>query len=268
MYEYDITLKLLFRKSPSVLLRELTGVTVERWLDSELPRQNLRVDLLGESQDRKLVHVEFQATNILAMPKRMLEYYVGIHRLTGRFPRQLCLYIGEPKLRMPDKLVTPELRFHYPVIDIRTLDGEALLESPNIGDNVIAILARLRDNREAVREILKRAAKLSETPRRTALQQLFTFAGLRHLEGLVEQEKRNMLRIDISKNKILGPAYKRAVQEGRQEGELAILHLQMKRRFGRLPAWAVQSLSAKSARQLKGVAERLLDAESLEELLQ
>src|ERR1051326_2778600 len=119
MHEYDTTLKLLFRKSASVLVRELTGLTVETWLDAELPKsQNLRVDLLGEAQDRTLVHLEMQSTNDPAMPVRMLDYYVGIQRLLGRFPRQLCLYVGERKLRMRDQLTTSQLRFRYPIVDI------------------------------------------------------------------------------------------------------------------------------------------------------
>jgi hypothetical protein len=38
------------------------------------------------------------------------------------------------------------LSFEYRQIDIRTLDGERLLESDAVGDNVIAILAKLRDD--------------------------------------------------------------------------------------------------------------------------
>jgi hypothetical protein len=66
--EYDATLKLLFQGSATGALRELIGVAVERWLNVELPRvQTPRVDLLGETHEGELVHVEFQSSNDSAM---------------------------------------------------------------------------------------------------------------------------------------------------------------------------------------------------------
>ncbi|HLY18756.1 MAG TPA: glycosyltransferase family 39 protein [Bryobacteraceae bacterium] len=69
----------------------------------------------------------------------------------------------------------------YRVVDMRELDGDLLLESGRIGDNVIAILARLRDHKEAVRKVVQRIAVLPRTERETALRQLLVLAGLRHL---------------------------------------------------------------------------------------
>src|ERR1700733_943585 len=78
---------------------------VTKWLDVELPKvQNPRLDLLGETVDGGLVHLELQTTNDAAMPLRMAEYSLGVYRLLGRFPRQVVLYVGEPRLRMPDQL--------------------------------------------------------------------------------------------------------------------------------------------------------------------
>ncbi|MGA2114259.1 MAG: hypothetical protein ABSH56_05860 [Bryobacteraceae bacterium] len=70
--------------------------------------------------------------------------------------------------------------FRYRTIDIRDLDGEQLLV-----DNVIAILARLRDHRDAVRKIVKRIAGLPAPDREAALGQLLVLAGLKHLEESV-----------------------------------------------------------------------------------
>jgi hypothetical protein len=82
MQEYDVALKLLLRGSPTLTMRELTGTAVAKWLDVELPKvQNPRLDLLGETVDRGLVHVELQSGNDAAMPLRMAEYCLGIFRL-------------------------------------------------------------------------------------------------------------------------------------------------------------------------------------------
>jgi len=68
--------------------------------------------------------------------------------------------------------------FQYRVIDIHEMDGDRLLKSGAIGDNLIAILARLRDDKGAVRKILRRIAGLEASQRETALAQLLILAGL------------------------------------------------------------------------------------------
>src|SRR5437899_2064330 len=75
MQEYDVALKLLLQQSAELTIRELTGTTIARWLDVELPKvQNLRLDLLGEAVDGSLVHLELQSSNDRTMPGRMAEY--------------------------------------------------------------------------------------------------------------------------------------------------------------------------------------------------
>jgi len=49
------------------------------------------------------------------------------------------LYVGEAPMRMEQELRGPDTWFRYPAVDIRELDGERLLESEEVGDNVIAI---------------------------------------------------------------------------------------------------------------------------------
>src|SRR5882672_8869639 len=106
-------------------MRELTGTAIEKWVDVELPKvQNTRVDLLGETDEASLVHLELQSRNDVLMPLRMAEYCLGVFRLFGKFPRQILLYVGEPALKMASELRGPDLWFQYRVIDIRSLDGD------------------------------------------------------------------------------------------------------------------------------------------------
>ena len=265
MQDYDVTLKLLLQGSASATMRALTGTAVAKWLDVELPKvQNLRLDLLGETVDGGLVHVELQSGNDAAMPLRMAEYCLGIFRLLGRFPQQVVLYVCEPRPHMECKLHGPNLLFQYRLIDIRTLDGDHLLESEAVGDNIIAILARLRDHRGAVRTIVKRIASLAVTERETALEQLFILAGLRRLGNMVEQEAGNMpIRTSILEHDVLGPLF----MKGRQEGEVAILRRQIEKRFGALPGWASEKLVSLPSSELEDLSERVLDAATIEELL-
>jgi len=273
MQEYDVALKLLLQGQAKRTIGELTGTAIVKWLDVELPKvRNPRLDLLGETVDAELIHLELQSGNDSAMPLRMAEYCLGVFRLFERFPRQVLLYVGEAPLRKATVLRGGGLSFEYQAVDIRSLNGDWLLESEEVGDNVIAILAHLRDHKEAVRRIVARLAGLAPAERATALEQLFILAGLRRLEETVEREARKMpIHIDILENKVLGREFKKGLQEGRQEGrqegELAILRRLIERRFGSLPSWAEQRLAGASTEHLEELATRVLDAASLEELL-
>jgi hypothetical protein len=246
-------------------LRELTGVDVKMWRDVELPEvTNPRIDLLGETGDGTLVHIELQSTNDPKMALRMLDYGLRVYKQHEKFPRQIVLYLGEAALHMSDELMLPGLSFQYRVVDIRELDGERLCESGAIGDNVIAILARWPDGKYAVRRILKRIAAFEPGKRGKALAQVLILAGLRSLATEVEREVKHMpILNDILDHEVLGREYRR----GRLEGELSLLRHILVKHFGPIPAWAEERLAESSVEELKGLGERLFDAASLEELL-
>jgi hypothetical protein len=199
------------------------------------------------------------------MPVRMLEYNARIYRLFGRVPRQIVLYVGEAPLRMEAELLGHGLEFRYEIVDIRRFDGEELLESSQAGDNIFAVLMRLRDQREAVRRILTRIGSLDQAARDVAFKQLITLAGLRKLEEVVEWEAKSMpILDDIMDHKVIG----RERKVGRRDGELNILRRQIEKRFGPLPASADQALQAKSEAELELLSDRILEAESLASLFE
>src|SRR5579871_1655490 len=180
MQNYDVTLKRLFRSSAQQTLAQLTGKVIEKWLPVELPQvQNLRMDLLGEAADGSLVQIELQSTNDLSIHKRMFKYCEAVYDLYNRIPQQIVLYVGRAPVRMPDGIREGRLAFEYDVVDIRGMDAERLTESDELGDNVIAILSRLGDEKRAVRRIIRRIAERSGQERQEALEHLLVLAGLR-----------------------------------------------------------------------------------------
>ena len=268
MQEYDVVLKLLLRGSAKLVLDELAGATIAGWLNVELPEVvNRRVDLLGETADGMLIQIELQSGPDNRMNLRMAEYSLAIYRLLGKFPRQIVLYVGEAPLKMEDTLLGPDLQFRYHLMDVRDLDGERLRESPQMGDNVIAILTRLRDEREAVNEILDKLSNLDIDGREFYLRALLTLAGLRGLEETVEEEARKMpLLNDILENRVLGREFKRGLEQGVQQGELTLLRRLIEKRFGPMPQWAEERLAARSAAELEELGERVLTAKTIEEM--
>ncbi len=269
MQTYDIVLKLLFEKSKLTLSR-LTGFTIETWLPIELPRvQNQRVDLLGKANDGTLVQLEFQSSNDPAMALRMAEYSLGVYRLQGSFPRQIVLYVGREAIRMADRLEWHSGSFTYRLIDLREIDSGPLLASPDTSDNVLSILTRFSNRRQTVDEIIEKVLRQEDAGQRAFyLEALLLLAGLRGLEEEVEGEIKKMpVHIDILENKVLGREYKRGHQEGLQEGERLTVRRQIEKRFGGLPDWADEQLAQLSEPDLADLSLRLLDAQTLEELL-
>jgi predicted transposase YdaD len=255
------------------VLEALTGFAIDRWHNVELPEvRSLRADMIGESKTGAIVHIELQSTNDADMALRMAEYALALYRLFRQFPQQVVLYVGKAPLRMPESIDGPSVSFRCRVLDIRQLDGEPLLDSSNLEDNLLAVLMRLTDEHEAVRKILRRIAESEPSRRDVAVRELLILAELRHLGAIIEKETRNMpILDDIMDHEILGPAIRRGLQqgrqEGRQEGEQAIVMRQIEKRFGAVPVWARQRLEAMSAPDIEEAALRLLDAHSLEELL-
>ena len=84
---------------------------------------------------------------------------------------------------------------------------------------------------------------------------------------------------DILNHQIIGPAYREGQQEGRQEGrregrqegrqegELNILRRVITKRFGAIPEWLEEWLAHSSANELEELSDRVLDAQSLEDLV-
>jgi len=271
--EYDRTLKLLFQSAATTTLRELTGTQIVRWLNVEFQKvQSPRVDLLGEGADGELFHIELQSTNDPLMAVRMAEYCLIIFRQYKRLPEQLVVYVGREPMNMVAELRGKRVWFAYDLIDMHELDGDRLLASPEVSDNVIGILGRVADTPAALRRLVARIAELDSDQRKIFLRSLFIVAGLRGLSVDVEKEARNMpVLIDIMENEVLGREYKRGleqgIEKGKLEGEVALLRRFLEKRFGPLPASAEQRLSEASLEQLEAWGDVAMDAADLAQLL-
>ena len=79
------------------------------------------------------------------------------------------------------------------------------------------------------------------------------------------------IHIDILENKVLGREYKRGLQEGEvkgeSKGELKVLRRLIEKRFGAIPGWVEARLAGRSVEDLEDLSVRVLDANSIEDLL-
>jgi predicted transposase YdaD len=104
------------------------------------------------------------------------------------------------------------------------------------------------------------------------MQELTILAGLRKLETVLRQEVGKMpILDDIMDHDLFGPAIRQGREEGREEGreqgERLVISRQIGKRFGAVPPWAKQRIEALTSLELEKVELRLLDAQSLEDLL-
>jgi len=281
---YDTTLKTLFQAPPQQLLRLLVGGQAREMLTVEYPTVRMRrPDLVVRLTDGRLYHLELQSDNDAAMPWRMLEYCGLLYEHYGQQPLQQVLYVGERPMTLVAQIDHATLLFEYEAIDVRTLDGQPLLHSTVLEDNILALLCRGGATRATVQYILARIANLSGTAQTEALTTLLILAGLRHLQPLVREETQQMaIILDIENNPFLRDIFEEGRQEGHQEGhqegrqeghqegqiegERVLVRRQLARRFGVLPAWAEQHIAAADTTALEQWGLRLLDATSLEEV--
>lgn len=61
------------------------------------------------------------------------------------------MLVGAERVAIIADITEPRLSFSFDVIDLRTLNGELLLENDSLADSLIALLCRLDDQQQGGR---------------------------------------------------------------------------------------------------------------------
>ncbi len=276
--EYDVALKQLFRRSGTRLLRELCGESVIHWHDKELPRvRNTRGDMIGETESGRIVHLEFDADPGPTLGPRFGIYYLEIYLKFGQYPDQSLINVAPEPTRASGILTSPKMSYMYNVVNLWERDGEPFLRSRDVGDQILAVLMRLEDQKDAVGKVVDSITKLKGEKRDAALGQLLVLSGLRRLEGTVEREVGMRTGFgSILENKVLGREYKKGLAQGLEQGleqgviqgrALVVRNLLLKR-FGKIPGWAEAKLLKANANDLDLWGDRLLDSKTIRQVFE
>ncbi|KJU86827.1 hypothetical protein MBAV_000976, partial [Candidatus Magnetobacterium bavaricum] len=114
-----------------------------------------------------------------------------------------------------------QIKYSYELIDIRTLDGNQLIDSDDPDDNVLAILCKLDDGHVTIKRILEKLSRLHPNERDNYIRKLLYLSGLRNLATTVKQEVLNMpLTIDLDEYEFFKDIFTKGELKGRQEGIL------------------------------------------------
>lgn len=264
---FDVSLKTLFRYSHGVVSRMLFGGRVKEWLNVEQPKvRNVRVDMLARLADGSIRHVDLQTGNDSKMPQRMAEYYMGFWRLLGKHVEQVVLYAGRERLTMKSEFRTPCMRHKYRIFNLRKMDGEELLASRDWGDNALALLTKA-DRERVFQVVARRLRKLKGDEQADAARTFVLLSGILGIEEEVGRRLREDDMIDMMQNKILGPALRVGLAQGRQEALAETVAAQARRRFGRLPARVRAQIRAADEATLRKWSLAVLDAPTLQDML-
>jgi hypothetical protein len=276
-FRYDRVLKDLFQRDHPSLLDQLAGgLRVREFLNVEFPKViERRADLAVLLEDETILHVEFQSHNDKDIAYREGMYCLMIAQKYWRRVRQVVLYVGQPKMRMEDRLDLGDTKVAYRLLDIREIDAGELLRSGRPGDLVLAMLAK--GGTERLTEIARRIVLLSGAERSRALTQLMLLSSLRALSGSMRMELNSMAsdvidieKIEFFRDKIRDledQAQARGLAKGRGQGMVHLLRELMQTKFGPLPKWAEDRLSHGSPTQVERWARKVLAAKTLESVL-
>ncbi|KJR41528.1 Transposase (putative), YhgA-like protein [Candidatus Magnetoovum chiemensis] len=194
-----------------------------KFIDTELPQtKTRRPDLVIMTEDGEIFHIELQSTNDIEIILRMLEYFLMIWAIYGKFPTQILLYVGDKPLTMKDSLMVESkllkdhsLTFKYKMIDIRDIDCSTLLKSDKIEDIVLSILCRSVNMDATVNSIVGKLSQLPFKQRNDYITKLLYLADLRKVYDKVKKEVTNMpVTMDLQESGI----YRDGLIEGERKG--------------------------------------------------
>jgi len=169
---------------------------------------------------------------------------------------QVVLYVGREPLAMLPVFETPSMRYEFQLLDMHEVDGEPLVESNDWGDNLLALLTPVEQER-VLRKVEEQIRKLKGEEQETAARLFVILAGI---IGLEETVIRRLNMIDIMENRVLGPAI--------LKGEATMLASLLEERFGTLPEWVADKLGSAKEAELMAWGKRVLSAQTLDDVFE
>jgi hypothetical protein len=247
----------------------IIGGQVVELLTVEYPAVGInKPDLVMLQANADAFHMEIQSTKDSVMGMCMLEFYVYIKRQLKGGPIQWVLHVGKAAMNMPDGIEEGALQYKYKLIDIRQLDGQQLLESEWLADNLFAILCWVEEVKVAIKRIVEKMARLTGKNQQDALVKLLIVAELRDCQEVVKLEaQEKSITMDIEQKALLKEVFEEGEQKGIEKGEATLLGRLFEQRLGVLPDWAEAKLVGVTTASLERWGLQLQGAANLAEAL-
>lgn len=229
---------------------------------TELFVEPIRADALILLQSSDVVlHLEFQTQPDEAIPFRMADYRLRVHR---RYPnkdmRQLVIYLKSTgsELVRQNTFNISGMRHEFEVIRLWEQPYSELLQFPGLLP--LAVLGRTDDRTQTLREISSLIDNLSDRREQSNIA-----AATSLLAGLVLKKDviSAVLREEIMQDSVI---YQDIKAQGVQEGKAGLVLRQLKRRIGEIEAKDEIRINGLSVEQLEALGDALLDFSSYDDL--
>lgn len=229
---------------------------------TELFVEPIRADALILLQSSDVVlHLEFQTQPDEAIPFRMADYRLRVHR---RYPnkdmRQLVIYLkstGSDLVRQNTFNISG-MRHEFEVIRLWEQPTADLLQFPGLLP--LAILGRTDDRTQTLREIGSLIDNINDRREQSNIT-----AATSLLAGLVLKKDviSAVLREEIMQDSVI---YQDIKKQGVQEGKAGLVLRQLKRRIGEIEANDEIRINGLFVEQLEALGDALLDFSSYDDL--
>ncbi|MGK7893909.1 MAG: Rpn family recombination-promoting nuclease/putative transposase [Xenococcus sp. (in: cyanobacteria)] len=244
----------------------------------ELSLQPIRADALILLQSSEVVlHLEFQTRPDEAIPFRMADYRLRVHR---RYPnkqmRQIVIYLKSTSSELVQQNVftISGMRHEFEVIRLWEQPTADLLKYPGLLP--LAVLGKTEDRTQTLREISSLIDNLEDKTEQSNIAAATSILG-----GLVLKKEviRQVLREEIMQESVIyqeikEQGIKQGLEQGRQEGlqeglqrQASLVVRQLKRCIGELQSGDEAQIIELSVEQLEALGEALFDFSDRDDLL-
>ena len=283
---YDNVCKYLVEWFPESFARWLLGspVPLIQLQPTELSSEPIRADSLILLRAQNLIlHLEFQTDPDPDIPLRMADYRL---RLFRRYPdqevRQIVIYLRKTQSERvyQTSFQRGSLSHRFEVLRLWEQDPEVLSQYPGLLP--LAVLADPENPEPRLRQVARAIAEMEDPKLRQELKA--ATAVLAGLTWTPEEISRVLGGLAVRESTIYQMWRAEALKEGREEGlkqgleqglqqglqqEAARLTLsQLQRKLGPLPEDLSETIRRLPTEQLEGLAEALLDFQTLADLTQ
>ena len=284
MGNQDIVSKAILKRLAVDIAQILFGldVTDAEIIETEYQRiEERRSDLVARMSSAKesfILHIEIQNDNLKTMPARMLRYRSEIilsH--PDNDIRQYLIYIGRDRLTMADGMEQRGLSYHYPIIDMHTIDCQKMIDIGSPDALVLAILCDFKGkpDREVLHHLLQQLQQMTadnETQFRECLSMMEILSSNRGLQQILKEEEKMLSQVKQSELPSFQIGLEHGIEKGIGKGIIQekgdIVSRLICKRFGPLTEAMKSRIASASTQQLDQWIDNIFDAKILEDVFQ
>jgi len=220
-FVYDRTIREIFQEIPVYFVKLLTNKEAKELLETKFPKvEEKQADLVVRLDDDTLFHLEIQLYHDKDMPKRMLYYALLIENKHKQFPQQTVLYLGDSHDKTVNYIKTDRLSYDYDVKYIKDVDCEILIESPDINDNILSILCKVKDINQLLKRLIKKLDELPEKKKEDYIRKLLYLFRLRpSYYDIIDSDVKKEIEMSYVLERDKDPFFKEGIKRGMEKAQ-------------------------------------------------